>query len=155
MCTHTHTYNTVYMSPTVNMKRGGVFYSLIRPQYSLPLSAETKAAESEFSLPSSEISSQCSANMEPAGPGCWGFTQRRILPTGPCPQGVFSLEGDEQHPIKYPQEMVICDIIKHCCQNCYRWERNPHKGTHTLESTAGPRGGGLGVPTASILLDPL
>ena len=63
------------MSPIVNMKRGGVFYSLIRPQYSLPLSAETKAAESEFSLPSSEMSSQCSANMEPAGPGCWGFTQ--------------------------------------------------------------------------------
>ena len=79
----------------------------------------------------------------------------RSLPTGPCPQGVFRLEGDKPHPIKHPQETIICDIVKRCCQNCYRWERNPNKSTHTLESTAVPRGGGEEVPAASILLDPL
>lgn len=46
----------VYVNPTINMKHGGVFYSLIRPQHILPVHTEMKTVGRDFCPPHSEIS---------------------------------------------------------------------------------------------------
>lgn len=56
MCVGIYNIYKVYVNPTINMKQGGVFYSLIRPQNSLPISTETKAVGKTVCPPGSEIS---------------------------------------------------------------------------------------------------